>query len=221
MITRNKKKILLTPLSFPIRWASEFISFVFHPLFVASYVSAFLIFVHPSTFAGFDHSQKVFRFISIFFSSCFLPFFSIFLCRRLGFVQSIYLKTTRDRIIPYAIVMIFYFWIWYVFKNQPDNPAPAVRLLLGCFLAVCGGWMCNIYFKISMHAIAAGGLVAFAILFSLNEPYASGTYMSVAVLVAGLICTARFLVSDHSPKDIYSGLGIGMLAQLIAWMVSS
>jgi hypothetical protein len=218
MIHRNERQAVSDYPS-SIRIFGQFFSWVFHPLFMATYVMWFLIFVHPSEFSGFDHTQKVFRLASVFFSSCFLPIFSVFLCSRLGLVHSMYLRSTRDRIIPFAIVMIFYFWIWYVFKNQPENPAPAVKFLLGCFLAICGGWMANIYFKISIHSIAAGGLLAFSILFTLNEPYPSGTYLSLAVLIAGLICTARFLVSDHSSKEIYSGLLVGALAQCIAWLI--
>ena len=77
--------------------------------------------------------------------------------------------------------------------------------------------MSNIFFKISMHAIAMGGMLMFALLFAFNDSYSSGLYLSVAMLIVGLVCTSRFLVSDHSAREIYSGLVVGMLAQLIAW----
>lgn len=199
----------------------QVVSFLFHPLFLTSYVAGFIIFIHPSEFAGVPHQEKVFRLISVCFISCFLPLFSILLCKPLGFIHSLYLRSSRERIIPYALVMFFYWWLWYVFHNLPNIPPVLVKFLLGCFLAICAGWMGNIYFKISMHAMGAGGLLMFALLFSLNEPYASGTYLSIAVLVSGLICTSRFLVSDHTAREIYAGFLLGALAQLVAWQFGS
>lgn len=127
-----------------------------------------------------------------------------------------YLHTTRERIIPYVMVMIFYFWVWFVFKNL-ESPPMVTHFLLGSFLAICAAWMCNIYYKISMHAVGVGGLFMFFLLFSLSDPYGSGLYLSVATLITGLVCTSRFIVSDHSPFDIYTGLIAGAVMQWIAW----
>jgi hypothetical protein len=201
-----------------IRFVAHFISILFHPLLITCYVIAFLLFVHPFLFAGFGNQLKLFRFLSVFVTSFFLPVFSIFLCWRLGFVQSMLLRSARDRIIPYVIVMVFYFWVWYVYHNQEENPPESVAFLLGSFLAVCGAWFCNIFFKISMHATAAGGLVMFFLLFSFHDPYASGLYLSLSILLGGLICSARLIVSDHHPVDIYAGLLVGMISEALGWV---
>lgn len=203
-----------------IRFLAHLISILFHPLLITSYVIAFLLFVHPFLFAGFGNQLKAFRFLSVFITSFFMPVFSIFLCWRLGFVQSMLLKSARERIIPYAIVMVFYFWVWYVYHNQEENPPESVAFLLGSFLAVCGAWFCNIFFKISMHATAAGGLAMFFTLFSFHDAYASGLYLSLSILIAGLICSARLIVSDHHPADIYAGLLVGMVSEALGWAIN-
>jgi hypothetical protein len=205
---------------FLIRFLAHFFSWIFHPLFIASYVAAFLIFVHPYVFAGFDQRNKLFLFLSVVVNTALFPAFSVFLLWRLKLMlTSIYLKTTRERIIPYVLAMTFYFWAWYVFNNRAEIPDFCRHFLLGSFLAVCGAWFCNIYFKISMHAVAVGGLIVFFILFSFADNYASGLYLSLALLIAGIVCTSRFIVSDHSPFEIYSGLFVGMLTQYIAWQI--
>jgi len=200
-----------------LRFFAQFFSYLFHPLFISSYVMGFLLFFHPSAFMGFEHRLKVLRFLHVFIFNALFPAFAVFLLWRLHFIRSIHLRTVKERIIPYMIAMIFYWWSWNVFKNLSDSPPAAIHFLLGAFLAICGAWMCNIYFKISMHAIAVGGAVMFFFLFSFTDNYASGLYLSVAMLVAGIVCTARFIVSDHTPFQIWSGLFIGLLAQWIAW----
>jgi hypothetical protein len=47
-----------------------------------------------------------------------------------------------------------------------------------------------------------------------------GGLISVAILLTGLVCTARFLVSDHTNKEIYTGLLVGVGCQIFAyWFV--
>jgi hypothetical protein len=201
-----------------IRFLAIFFSYLFHPLFIASYVIYFLLFIHPLAFAGFDHRIKIFRFITVSVFTAFFPFFSVFLVWRLKLgVQSIRLHTQKERIIPYAISMIFYWWVWNVFRNLPDSPIVSVHFLLGSFLAVCSAWFCNIYFKISMHAIAMGGLAMFFFLFSMSDGFTSGIYLSIAILIAGIVCTSRLMLSAHTYFEIYFGFFIGMLTQFIAW----
>ena len=200
-----------------LRFLAQFFSYLFHPLFITSYVMGFLIFLHPAVFMGYEHRLKVLRFLHVVIFDALFPAFAVFLCWRLQFVRSIHLRTAKERIIPYIIVMIFYWWSWNVYKNIPESPPVAVHFLLGAFLAICGAWMCNIYFKISMHAVAAGGALMFFFLFSFNDNYASGLYPSVALLITGIVCTSRFICSDHTRFEIWAGLFIGLLSQWIAW----
>jgi len=200
-----------------IRFLAQLMAYIFHPLFITSYVMAFLIFFHPYAFTGFDHKIRVFRFLNVLLCDALFPAFAVFLLWRLGFIRSIHLRTEKERIIPYIIAMIFYWWTWNVYKNLPDSPPITIHFLLGAFLALCGGWLCNIYFKISMHGIALGGALMFFILFSFTDNYASGLYLSIATIAAGVVTTSRLVTGDHRPFEVYTGLFIGMLPQYIAW----
>jgi membrane-associated phospholipid phosphatase len=43
--------------------------------------------------------------------------------------------------------------------------------------------------------------------------------LSIALLLGGLICTSRLIISNHSDKEIYTGLMLGVLCQLAADIV--
>lgn len=202
--------------SLPARIVANIVSVVFHPLFISTYVMAFLLYVHPYAFVGFDERMKMLRLASVIVSTVLLPAFSIFLLWKLDFIRTIYMRTQRERIIPYAIALIFYFWVWYVFNNLSDSPPAAKEFLLGVFLGVCGAWMGNIWFKISMHGIGVGGLMGFFLLQSLLHPVDSGIYLSISIFITGLVCSARLILGGHTRAEVYAGLVIGMLAQLIA-----
>jgi hypothetical protein len=200
------------------RFCASLFSYVFHPLFISSYVMAFLIFVHPVAFSAFDPATKKLRFLNIVLCNVLFPAFAVFLMWKLKlFIQSIFLRTEKERIIPYVIAMVFYWWTWDLYHNWSDAPPLAVHFLLGSFLALCGAWVCNIYFKISMHTIAMGSALMFFFLFSFSDDYASGLYLSIVLVLTGLVATSRLIVSDHSNFEIWSGVFIGMLAQFIGW----
>jgi hypothetical protein len=199
----------------PVRLFGHIVSFIFHPLFIPSFITAFILYADPYAFAGMSDKAKVFKLVSVIFSTAFLPLFSVALMKQLGFIKSIFLRSQKDRIIPYIVSMIFYFWAWYVSKNLHDSPA-LTAMLLAVFLSCIAGMMANIYYKISMHGIAVGALFILFVWMASNGTVAFGSWLAIATLITGLVCTARFIVSDHSGFEIYSGLMVGALCQLVA-----
>jgi len=129
------------------------------------------------------------------------------------------LRTQKERYIPYAAAMVFYFWAWYVFRGLPDIPVPVKDFLFGSFLAVCAGWMLNIFVKVSMHAIGLGAAVMYIGLVTFTGDQSSGLWLAISLLIAGIVSTSRMIVSNHHPFEIYLGLIAGALCQVAAWVI--
>ena len=200
----------------PVRVVAHLLSWIFHPLFIPLYVTIFLSYLHPYAFVALSERGKVFRLIFVFVNTALFPGMAVFLMWRLKLTQSIFLRTQKERIIPYAAGMVFYFWAWYVSRSLQDSEKVFTGFLFGSFLTVIAAWMANIYFKISMHAMAIGGMAFFILWVSFTQDGTSGLYPSLVLLIAGMVCTARMIVSDHRPVEIYSGLLIGILCQALA-----
>ena len=199
-----------------VRMLAHLFSYLFHPLFIPGYVTAFLLYVHPYAFAGFGDKLKLLRLISVVLLTAFFPAFSVFLLRRLGFADSLFLRTRKERIIPYIISMFFYFWIFYVSRNLQGSPPLFVTFLLGLFISSIAALMANIYFKVSMHAMGMGGLFAFFVMLSMEGSFPMGIYVSLTLLISGLVCTSRMIVSNHYPFEIYVGFLLGIFCELVA-----
>lgn len=202
-----------------LRIAAKIISYIFHPVFVPVYVVAFLIYVHPYLFAGFSDRNKSMTMLQAFVMFTFFPIVTVLLLKALNFINTIYLRTQKDRIIPFVACGIWYFWIWYVWHNLPEYPHEAVKFALGIFIASSIGLLANIYMKISMHGISMGVMITFIFMLAFKEDVSFGIYISVALLTVGLVCTARFIISDHTAAEIYIGLFVGIISQLLAgWL---
>lgn len=204
----------------PLRVAASVVSVIFHPLFIPLYVIAFLLYWHPAVFAGFTGSEKIRILAMVAVNLTLLPAATVFLLWRLRFIKNIYLRTPRERIIPYATEMIFAFWCWNVFHNLSYIPPVCTIFFLGTFITVILGWFANIYFKISMHGLAAGGMVFFVVMVALSGAGSSGQYALAAILTTGLIASARLIVSDHRPVEVYAGILLGMASQWLAVLLS-
>ena len=199
-----------------LRWAAVLFSYIFHPIFIPVYAIAFLVYIHPSYFAGFSDKAKLQTIIISSLNLVFFPLISIGLLKALGFIDSVLLKTRKDRIIPYMACGIFFFWAYTVFKKQEMYSPIIASFIFGIFLAASAALLANIYFKVSMHAIGMGGWTGLFWIITKENTMLMTWPLATVLLLTGIVCTARLLVSDHTPKDIYAGLVIGFVCQMIA-----
>ena len=103
-------------------FVAKIISYIFHPLFIPTYIFWFLIKVFPYEFPGIEVYQLKLRLISVFWMTAFFPAFAVFLLWKLKFIHTIFLRTQKERIIPFFITMFFYWWMFYLSKNFKDQP---------------------------------------------------------------------------------------------------
>jgi hypothetical protein len=199
-----------------LKFAAKIISWIFHPVFIPVYVLIFLLREQSYLFVALTGGKKTLTVIQFAVMYALFPVVTALLLKALGFIGSIYMKTQKDRIIPYVICMIYYFWVWYVIKNQSIYPDELVQFTLSVFISSVLGLMSNAYMKISMHAMAVGAMTTFILLLALQGSISSGIYISTVLLITGLVCTARLVVSDHTNKEIYTGLFIGVASMLLA-----
>jgi len=200
-----------------VRFFAYFFSVVFHPLFIPFYVVAFLVYYHPSYFSGFSYYTKLKLLLTTALNTIFFPAFAVLLMKGLGFIKSVFLHTQQDRIGPYLSSMIFYFWAARIFfKFEPQLTPVLASFMTGVFLTTAIALIANIYYKISMHAIGCGGLLGIFLIIMNSNSMLMTWPLCLALLITGLVCSSRLLISNHTQKEIYFGLLVGLLCQFAA-----
>jgi hypothetical protein len=214
----ENKEILPRPsekYSLIIRLLANFFSYLFHPIFIPLYITWMLAFIHPDYFVGFSTIGKYKILLLVAINAFAFPLITVLLLKGLGFINSIFLKTQKDRIIPYIASMTFFFWTQYVLREQNFVPRILVAFMFGVFISSSAALIANIYHKISMHAIGMGGMLGlFLVVMQQNTMLMTGP-LTFALLITGIVCTSRMILSDHQPKEIYAGLVVGLLCQFI------
>lgn len=200
-----------------LRISAQFFSYVFHPLFIPLIAVWYLAFIHQGYFTGITLHEKISTLIKVGYNTVILPVVTLLLVKAVGFIKSIFLKTQRERIIPYVAAGFYYFWMYLVFKSLPEVPSIVTAFIFGVFLTSSIGLIVNSFYKISMHAMGVGALSGLLfIMVCIGSPYSIFLSATIVFLIAGLVCTSRLIVSDHYPFDIYTGFFFGILCQVIA-----
>lgn len=196
---------------------AKVVSYLFHPLFIPTYFFLFLVYQFRYEFAGVSDFQLNLKIFSTFWMTAFFPAFAVFLLWRTGLVSNIYLRTRKERIIPFFITMFFYWWMFYLGRNLPDQPIVLKPFYLGIFITTFTGVVINNYMKISLHAIAMGSVCAAIILTAFYYRAPLGLAISIAALLTGLVCTCRLILREHNTTEIYTGLILGVICQFIGF----
>lgn len=207
-LTFNKPAIILATI----------FSYVFHPLFIPIYITWYLTFINDQFFIGMNIIFKYYVLVWVIINMFFFPAMTVLLLKGVGFIDSVFLRTKRDRIIPYIAANLFYFWMFLVFHNKPQIPLIITSFVLGVFITSSVALLMNIYFKISMHALGMGGAVGLMLIILFFFQYSGGISLPtmITILVAGIVCTSRMIISDHSLKDICAGFFVGIVCQFVA-----
>src|SRR5690606_33967255 len=121
-------------------------SYVFHPVFMPTVMFLVLYYLLPVTFAGIKPAGIALEAMRFVVNTAFFPVLIVFLLKAVGFIESIHLRSSRDRIIPLIGTMIFYFWMNLVVKNL-HYPEIVHVLTLGSFWGVIAVFMINIFMK--------------------------------------------------------------------------
>ncbi len=198
---------------------AKLVSYIFHPLFIPTYIFWFLISYFAYEFPGIESNVLALRVFSIFWMTAFFPAFAVFLLWRLKFIDNIYLRTQKERIIPFFVSMFFYWWMFYLSKNFKDQPEVLKFFFFGIFISTSIGVVINNYMKISLHGMAMGGALTALILFSIYYKTNLGLPISIATIITGLVASSRFVAGSHTNKEMYIGLLVGCVCQLAAYWI--
>jgi membrane-associated phospholipid phosphatase len=188
-----------------------------------------LLLTNPYIFGG--QIDPALLTIKFFFISFLFPVLVTFMMIGLKLVPSIQMGDKKDRILPLIATMLFYIWLFVNLYQSGQMPDALLVITLGSILALVIGFLVNMMYKISFHAIGAGGMVGMGsliyIFFAhedfdialLSAEFSVDTQflLLLTILLAGLVMTARVYLEAHSLKQVYSGAVIGFLSQWVAY----
>jgi hypothetical protein len=188
---------------------AKVISVLFHPLLMTTYVFIGLILALPySLNLNMDLSV---RFISMVLVTTFvIPFIGVVLLKFTRTISNLEMDDRKERFFPFLFISLFYLATTYLFYTKFRFPPIISYILLGVSSSLIVLTLITLFWKISAHAIAVGGAVGiFAALLTNSETNAVLWLLSLFVLIAGLVGTARLRLNAHDNKQVWLGYLLG------------
>jgi len=201
-----------------MNWFLKSISFVFHPIIMPILG---VLFYFSKTPRYIPKEIEYAKLLSLFILTILLPILLYFLLKTMGKTGSIYLKTTKERIIPLALNLVITLLI--ILRVLPsDQIIELYYFFVGIFISTFVGLVLAIAkFKASLHMMAIAGIIMFAIGFSYHFGKNINGFLALLALIAGAIATSRLHLKAHTNVELLFGFFIGFVPQLLLlnyWM---
>ncbi|MHC1703582.1 MAG: hypothetical protein AB9846_06710 [Tenuifilaceae bacterium] len=195
-----------------IKKLSKLITIIFHPLLMPT-LGVLIIFYAGSYISFLPNDIKKIILLVIGANTLGLPLLMMPLFVQFGVVKSLAMESHKERLMPLSFTLIPYFLSVYFLIRLPI-PNIISAFMLGASLSVAFCLITTIWWKVSIHMVGIGGIVGFLIAFSIRLYVDVFIYLFTALIVAGLLASARLYLKAHKPLQIYVGFTAGLIIML-------
>lgn len=206
---------------------ANFLSYVFHPLFVPIYGLLILMYTSstPESFLIKDslfHIDTSIKHILLFLFGIFgviAPGVSLLLFRYNHTITSLNLEIREERRMP-IFMMAVYMAILYGFLlyqiPQGAIPPAVVGIALGAAIGIALTGLLNNYFKISLHMIGMGMLSGAIYSYYLFQVVFPTWILPLIFMISGIVAMSRLTLKAHTYSELISGFLLGFATQAIS-----
>jgi membrane-associated phospholipid phosphatase len=187
---------------------ANIVSTLFHPLLMVTYG---MLLALSFTYLGlYPPGLKLYLLGGVFLCTVFVPGTLVVLMVKSGVAGDMELTDKRERLMPYLLFIASHMvCLFYLLKMQ--LPYWILIMFPGICLALSLALCINFLWKISIHALGAGGLFG-AVTGIAHTQMLNPYWLFIALLIAGgLVCTARIILGKHTLMQVCAGFLLGFI----------
>lgn len=191
------------------------ISVVFQPLMMPALVFGMILFAVPeATSIPAEFKEQIFFLIVL--CTLVIPMVTIIGLRLSGAVKSLHMPEVNDRRVPFMITSLYFLLTtWFLFQKTDIDPVLWLGMSIICISVVVLTGI-SFFWKMSAHMTGVGGLLG--VVLSLGSKFQNFAVLYPllgALLLCGIVASARLMLQAHRPLEIYIGWAAGFL---ICWL---
>ena len=188
------------------------ISYIFHPLIMPLVGVIFYFSKTPRFIPDPVIKAKVF---SISILTVILPILLYFLLKTIKQVESLELKTNKERIIPLILNLLILILILKRVLPYEEIPELYYFYLGILFSSLTCLFLAILKFKASIHMIGSAGFFMFAIALSIHFKININGTIALMCVIIGAIATSRLHLKAHTTAELLIGFIVGLLPQMM------
>lgn len=191
---------------------SQIISYLFHPMLMPT-LGLFFILSAGTHISYLPFEMRRLIYIIVFSSTCLLPVSLLPLFLQFRVIKSFQMQTASERTWPLLTSGLF-FLLGYYLLIRLHIPALILNFFLASLIAVLIALVVSLYWKMSLHMLALGGVTAMLVAMALRFGIDLVAPLSFMLLASGVTGTARLFLNVHSPAQVYTGYLTGFVVVL-------
>ena len=213
---------------------SKILGILFHPLTIVLYSLLLLQLCNPYEFIIENEREKVVIFTLIGMLTVGFPVLAIALIHFLEIMKGMAITKQQERIVPLILAAMFYLWLFINIRSNTYIPEIFISIVLGATIAIFIAFFINNFSRIHLHSIGIGSLIMVIVVYMLSFPsqqfpvklWSLGTYvfdlslfLIIAILLGGILAFAAKQFHAYNNQDIYGGALVGVISQVLAFMI--
>lgn len=195
---------------------AKFISYFFHPInFSILGAIIYFLFIPKYIFKTQEHTIL----IVIFIGTYLFPLVLLYLLKKFGMIKNYYMTTIEERKFPTLLFISLCYIIGnWLFKSNIVNMLALFYFGYGLGL-IFSYLFLHFKTKLSLHALAIGGLIGFTLAFSFHYKINLLLLLIVLFVLSGLISSSRLILKAHKPSEVFLGYIVGVFTQLTVYLI--
>ncbi len=196
---------------------AQVISVLGHPLFMPLYAFGLLIYTNPYINMMITETGKYFTLGILLVFTIILPILTSVLFKLFGLIDSLYMKTAKERRWPFLLTLIWYY-MGIQLLTKIYVPQSFLLLMIGATSIVGVALVITSRWKISIHMLGIGGVIGAIIGISQRFQFDHSILLIALILFAGLIGYSRLKTNSHNFRQVYAGFIVGIAVEWICVM---
>jgi membrane-associated phospholipid phosphatase len=197
---------------------SKAISHIYHPLIIPTL--GILVLFNSGTYLSYlPFEMKKWMLVIVFLSTYIVPLAMIPFFLYQNMIRNIKMDSKRERYLPLALSLVMYLFCYYLIRRI-SIPNIYHSFILSSLLSVLVTLLITLKYKISIHMVGAGGLIALIGFLAFYLKVNLQFYLGVAIVLAGLTGMARIILKAHTPDEVYTGFLTGFTVVLLTLLLT-
>jgi hypothetical protein len=188
---------------------SLILSYILHPILIPIFVSSALL-LRPDVYTIVLPYSLIWWFLSVVFVfTILIPVTGILILLKFNAVNSLEMNVKNERTIPLIITSTSFMVLLFSVKGT-NIPPVFLYVLYSATFALLAGLLINLVYKISLHTLGWGAMVATLTILSLRLGIPLLLFIGISIIFAGLAGYARLKEDAHNQAQIYLGYVAGV-----------
>lgn len=196
----NEKNIILTA-----RIASMLLTPFYLPV-----VGILAIFIF-SYLSMFPWQVKLSLILMVYLFTVLIPSLLIHLYRQYHGWTLLQLGQKERRMVPYVISILCYFTCFYV-MNLLHLPHLITSILIVALVIQILCAIINVWWKISTHTAAIGGVLGALLAFSFMLSFNPVWWLCLVIIASGIVGSSRIILRQHTLTQVTAGFFLGIIS---------